>query len=90
MTKKIKQRTFDEVTRWLREHGFEVSAGGAGTMIKKDGCAAMLARDADGRVRVSERPGYVLGGQIAKLTDKGYQKTLKTDKLEIAATADHL
>ena len=36
------------------------------------------------------RPGWLLGGQIARLVDKGYQKFLKTPKLEIPATADIL
>ena len=35
-------------------------------------------------------PGYLVGGEISKLVDKGYQKTLKTTKTEIAATAEHL
>jgi hypothetical protein len=39
---------------------------------------------------VLKRPGWLLGGQIARLVDKGYQKFLKTPKLEIPATADHL
>ena len=36
------------------------------------------------------RPGWLLGGEIARLVDRGYQKFLKTSKLEIPATADHL
>ena len=36
------------------------------------------------------RAGFLLNGQIAALVDKGYQKFLKTPKLEIVATADHL
>jgi hypothetical protein len=90
MAKKIKQRTLDDVTGWLREHGFEVTPRGAGTLVKKDGCAAILSADAEGRVRVTERPGYLLGGQISRLVDKGYQKFLRSEKLEIPATADHL
>jgi hypothetical protein len=34
--------------------------------------------------------GWVLGGEIARLLDRGYQKFLKTSKLEIPATAEHL
>ncbi len=34
--------------------------------------------------------GWVLGGEIARLVDRGYQKFFKTSKLEIPATADHL
>ena len=39
---------------------------------------------------VVQRPGWVLGGEISRLVDKGYQKFLKSSKLEIPATADHL
>ena len=42
------------------------------------------------RPMVLARPGWLLGGQIARLVDKGYQKFLKTPKMEIPATADHL
>ena len=36
------------------------------------------------------RPGWLLNGEISRLVDRGYQKFLKTSKLEIPATADHL
>ena len=36
------------------------------------------------------RPGWLLNGEIARLLDRGYQKFIKTSKLEIPATADHL
>jgi len=36
------------------------------------------------------KPGVVLGGEIAYLLDRGFQKFLKTSTLEIAATADRL
>lgn len=39
---------------------------------------------------VLAKPGWVLGGEISRLLDRGYQKFLKTSKLEIPATADHL
>jgi len=39
---------------------------------------------------VLARPGWVLNGEIARLLDRGYQKFIKTSKLEIPATADHL
>jgi hypothetical protein len=37
-----------------------------------------------------QKPGWVLNGEISRLVDKGYQKFLKTSKLEIPATADKL
>jgi hypothetical protein len=39
---------------------------------------------------IVSRPGWVLGGEISRILDRGYQKFLKTSKLEIPATADHL
>jgi hypothetical protein len=36
------------------------------------------------------QPGVVLGGEVARLLDRGFQKFLKTSKLEVTATADHL
>ena len=41
-------------------------------------------------VQILARPGWLLGGEISRLLDRGYQKFLKTTKLEIPATADHL
>ncbi len=42
----------------------------------------------DTPVVMLHRPGWVLGGEISRLVDRGYQKFLKTSKLEIPATAD--
>ena len=36
------------------------------------------------------RPGCLIGGEISTLVDRGYQKFLRTSKLEVAATAAHL
>ena len=36
------------------------------------------------------RPGWLLGGQISRLVDKGYQKFLATPKVSVPATADAL
>ena len=37
-----------------------------------------------------DKPGWVLGKDIARLVDKGYQKFLRTPKIEIPATAEAL
>ena len=44
----------------------------------------------DGSVELLARPGWLLNGEISRLLDRGYQKFLKTSRLEIPATADHL
>ena len=60
--------------------------------VSKYGVAAEIAesRSKDGSVQLLARPGFVLGGEISRLLDRGYQKFLKTSRLEIPATAGHL
>ena len=36
------------------------------------------------------RGGWLLNGEISRLVDRGYQKFLKTSRLEIPASAEHL
>jgi hypothetical protein len=36
------------------------------------------------------RPGWVLNGEISRLVDRGYQKFLKSSRVEIPATAEIL
>lgn len=94
MPRKTKQLTFDEILSSLRGLQFDVreAAGVAGQYrVQKHGCAAVIARASDGNgIAFVARPGFVLGGEIAHLLDRGFQKSLKTSHLEIAATADHL
>ncbi|QNI31775.1 hypothetical protein H7849_22460 [Alloacidobacterium dinghuense] len=94
MPKKTKQLTLDEMVSSLRSSQFDVQqvAGVAGQYrVQKHGCAAVIARASDGNgVAFVTRPGFVLGGEIAHLLDRGFQKFLKTRRLEITATADHL
>lgn len=58
--------------------------------MSKYGCAAEIAVGDGAPVMIVSRPGWVLGGEISRLLDRGYQKFLKSHKLEIPATADHL
>ncbi len=97
MAKKTPPRTFTDVIATLAGHQFDVSAArdGSGTgskafQVRKYGCAAEIAAAPDGTTMVLARPGWLLGEQISRLVDRGYQKFLKTAKLEIPATADHL
>ena len=93
MANKEERRTYEEAVSWLRDHGFDVlEAPGTQNRVflKKNNCSAAIERDDDGYVRVFARPGYLIGGEISRLTDKGYQKFLKTTKTEVPATADHL
>jgi hypothetical protein len=93
MAKKIAPRTFEEALNWLRSHNFEVlEAPGTANRVflKKYKCSAAIEKTQDGGVRIFAYPGNLIGGEIAKLVDRGYQKFLKTSKLEMAATAEHL
>lgn len=94
MPRKTKQLTFDEILANLRGSQFDVQAvsGVAGQFrVHKHSCAAVIAKAGDGSgVAFVDGPGFVLGGEIAHLLDRGFQKSLKTNKLEIAATADAL
>jgi hypothetical protein len=93
MTKKTKERTYEEVVSWLRENGFGIlDAPGTQNRVflKKLGCSAAIEKAPDDTARLFAKPGYLIGGEISRLVDKGYQKFLKTTKTEVPATADHL
>ena len=96
MAPKIKQRSFDQVLDWLRNHGFQISSSGSATLVSKNGCTAQLAKNpkvakADpSAVQILDKPGIVVGGEVSRLIDRGYQKFLKTSKVERPATADDL
>ena len=90
----IKDRTYEETLAQLREHGFDVLEAPATpnrVFVKKHGCSAAIEKNADNDgVRLFAKPGYLISGEISRLTDKGYQKVLTTSKTEVPATADHL
>jgi hypothetical protein len=93
MTKKLEAVTYDDALGWLRNHQFDVlDAPGVSNRVflKKYGVSAAIQRDEEGGIRLFAKPGYLIGGEIARLVDKGYQKFLKTTKTEIPASADHL
>lgn len=97
MAKKIPRRSFNDVLAVLGGQRFDVAPAQEGAkrtpnafQVRKYGCAAEIACAPDGSVEVLARPGWLLNGEIARLLDRGYQKFIKTAKLEIPATADHL
>jgi hypothetical protein len=101
MAKKTTQRSFNDVLSLLGSQRFDVAPahdganGGAkrtraGFMVSKYGCGAEIAEGPEGSVLMLARPGWLLGGEITHIVDKGYQKFLKSSKLEIPASADHL
>src|SRR5271155_5718115 len=97
MAKKIPVRTFNDVLALLGGQRFDVAPARDGAkrapnavQVRKYGVAAEIAAAPDGTVEILARPGWLLNGEIARLLDRGYQKFIKTSKLEIPATADHL
>ena len=101
MAKKTDKRTFDDVLAALGDQQFDVARAPQGATHRagtpsgavranKLGCAAEIAPGNGAPVMIVSRPGFVLGGEISRIVDRGYQKFLKTSKLEIPATADHL
>jgi len=97
MAKKTQKRTFDDVLAMLGNQRFDVAGAQEGATrrpgtvrVSKYGCAAEIAPGSEAPVTIVHRPGWVLNGEISRLLDRGYQKFLKTTKLEIPATADHL
>lgn len=95
--KKQQQLSFDDVLSMLGTQKFDVSPAPEGAkraeravQVSKYGCAAVICPAPDGTVEMLVRSGIVVGGEISRILDKGYQKFLKTARLEVPATADHL
>jgi len=93
MTTKVEERTYEDAVQWLRDHGFDLidAPGTQGRMfLRKYNVSAAIQKDGDDGVKIFAYPGYLIGGEISKLINRGYQQVLKTSKTEVAATADHL
>jgi hypothetical protein len=65
--------------------------------VQKYGAGAVLARRPNRPQKAPvcssawvERPGFLVGGEVATLLDRGYQKFWKTARLEVPATAGSL
>jgi len=93
MATKVEQRTYEDAVQWLRDHGFDLieAPGTQGRVfLRKYNVSAAIQKDGDEGVKIFAYPGYLIGGEISKLINRGYQQVLKTTKTEVAATADHL
>lgn len=97
MAKKQQKYTFDDAVRVLGTHQFDVAtategaAGRARAMrVSKYDCAAVIAPAPDGTAETVVRGGWVIGGQISQVLDRGYQKFLTTGRVTIPATAEKL
>jgi hypothetical protein len=93
MATKVIERTYDEALSWLREHGFDLieAPGTQGRVfLRKYNVSAAIQKDGEDGIKIFAHPGYLIGSEISKLINRGYQQFLKTSKTEVAATADHL
>jgi len=93
MSKSIEARTYEEALGWLREHGFDVTdAPGTNdrVFLRKYNVSAAIQKAPGDGVNIFAYPGYLVGSEISKLVNRGYQQFLKTSKAEVPATADHL
>lgn len=93
MAKTVEERTYEEALAWLRDHGFDITdAPGtiARVFLRKYNVSAAIQKGNDDTVKIFAYPGCLIGSEISKLINRGYQQFLKTSKTEIPATADHL
>jgi len=93
MATTTERRNYEDVLNWLRDHGFDlIEAPGtqARVFLKKYNCSAAIQKNGDDGVKIFAYPGYLIGSEISKLVNRGYQQFLKTAKTEVPATADHL
>src|SRR5436853_3154029 len=93
MAAKVEERTYEDALNWLRDHGFDlIEAPGTQNrvFVKKYNVSAAIQKNGDDHVKIFAYPGYLIGSEISKLVNKGYQQFLKTAKAEVPATADHL
>ena len=84
------QWTFEERLANLKQFGIDVQRQGAGALVTREGCGAMVEDRNEGQVKVG-KAGVLVGGEIANLVSRGYQMFLRTPSgKEIPALADHL
>src|SRR2546429_8174009 len=91
MADKVEQRTYEDAVNWLRDHGFDlIEAPGTQNRVffKKYNVSAAIQKDGGEGVKIFAYPGYLVGSEISKLVNKGYQQVLKTSKTEIARSEE--
>jgi len=93
MSKSTDARTYEEALAWLRDHGFDVTEApgmNGRVFLRKYNVSAAIQKTPEDGVKVFAHPGYLVGSEISKLVNRGYQQFFKTSKTEIPASADHL
>ena len=93
MSKATEARTYEEALAWLRDNGFDVTEApgmNGRVFLRKYNVSAAIQKTAEDGVKIFAYPGYLIGSEISKLVNRGYQQFLKTSKTEVPASADHL
>jgi len=93
MAKATQARTYEEALSWLRDHGFDTTDApgtAARVFLRKYNVSAAIQRTPEDGVKIFAYPGYLIGSEISKLVNRGYQQFLKTSKNEVPATAEQL
>ena len=86
-----KNPTFQERLNQLRSAGFTVTPlAGATVRVGRNDCAVDLSEQ-NGSVHIEERAGILMGNEIGRLVDGGYQKFFRTPSAKTKpALADEL
>jgi len=93
MAKATQARTYEEALAWLRDNGFDVTdAPGTNSRVflRKYNVSAAIEKASGDAIKVFAYPGYLIGSEISKLVNRGYQQFLKTSKTEVPASAEQL
>jgi len=93
MANLVEARSYEEALAWLRDNGFDLTdaPGTSGRVfLRKYNVSAAIQRTPEDGTKIFAFPGYLVGSEISKLVNRGYQQFLKTSKNELPATADHL
>src|SRR4051812_35019713 len=81
MAKTTEARTYEEALAWLRDHGFDTTdAPGTSNRVflRKYNVSAAIQKTPEDGVKIFAYPGYLIGSEISKLVNRGYQQFLKT------------
>ena len=93
MAKGTEARTYEEALSWLRDNGFDVTDApgtAARVFLRKYNVSAAIQKTPEDGVKIFAYPGCLIGSEISKLVNKGYQQFLKTSKNEVPASAEQL
>ena len=93
MAKAYEARTYEESLAWLRDHGFDTTDAPGTTarvFLRKYNVSAAIEKTREDGVKIFAYPGCLIGSEISKLVNRGYQQFLKTSKNEVPATAEQL